>query len=107
MLSKTIEKFLAHPTKRYTPLRDLPPRLKSKLFRGKMAANYNGHFTDSLVLMAHMGLLRIAPGKIATNRAKIIMFVSKEAKLIDTTPSEKGYALVSIETHLVSLETFI
>lgn len=94
-LSNTIAKLLADPIKRYTPLRDLPPRLKSKLFRGKSAANYNGHFTESLILLTHMGLLQVTSEKLPSQRAHIVMYVCKEAKLVDTTLSEKGYSKVS------------
>ena len=94
--SKTIEKMLADPQKRYTPLRDLPPRLKSKLFNGKLVSNYNGHFSDSLILMAHMGIVQISPGKLPVHRARLNMFVTKAAKLFDTTMSEKGYSHVSL-----------
>ena len=93
--SKTIEKLLIHPEKRYTPLRDLPPRLKQKLFRGKMSTSYSGNFSESLVLMAHMGLLHVTPEKLPVHRTQIVMCVSKNAKLVDTTQSEKGYSQVS------------
>lgn len=92
--SRTIEKLLAHPKKCYTPLRDLPPRLKTKLLRGRSAANYNGHFTESLVLLAHMGLLQVTRDKLPALRAHIAIYVCKEAKLVDTTSSEKGYSKV-------------
>ena len=94
MRSNTVEKLLNHPQKRYTPLRDLPPRLRNKLFRGKMSTSYNGHVSESMLLLAHMGLLRIAPGKLPVHRMQMNMCVSKDAKLVDTTLSEKGYAHV-------------
>ena len=96
--SKTLEKMLKHPTKRYTPLRDLPPRLKAKLLRLKKGVgSYVGHFIESLLLLTHMGLLYTTPEKLPTNRTQIVLFVSREAMLLDTTLSEKGYAKVSIE----------
>ena len=92
--SNTVEKLLNHPQKRYTPLRDLPPRLRNKLFRGKVPSNYKAHLSESMVLLAYMGLLRTAPGKLPVHRMQMIMWVSKDAKLVDTTSSEKGYSHV-------------
>ena len=96
--SNTIERMLKHPKKRFTPLRDLPPRLKKKMFEGRVAGAHIGHFIESIVLLTHMGLLYIPPEKLPANRTQIVLFVSKEAMLLDTTISEKAYSKVSILT---------
>ena len=93
--SKTLEKILKHPKKRFTPLRDLPPKLKAKLFKTRNVGCYVGHFVEMLVLLTHLGLLYITPEPIPLNRTQIVMLVGKEAMLVDTTQSEKGYAKVS------------
>ncbi len=95
MKSKTLENMLNHPKKRFTPLRDLPPRLKTKLFNSRNVGSYVGHFMDSLILLTYLGLLYMTPERIPTNRTQIVMLVSKEAILVDTTQSVRGYSKVS------------
>eukprot|EP00794_Sanderia_malayensis_P004613 gene4613-5219_t len=100
--SKTLGNMLNDPKKRFTPLRDLPPKLKAKLFTSRNVGVYVGHFIDALVLLTHLGLLYITPERIPSNRTQIVMFVSKEAMLVDTTQSEKGYCKTTLPADMKS-----
>ncbi|GMR48058.1 hypothetical protein PMAYCL1PPCAC_18253, partial [Pristionchus mayeri] len=87
--------YLDHPLRRHTLVGDLPKKLRSTLMNDKRVAKQVEHMC---IMLSHMGLMSI--GENPTQHRFIssfttMFFVGERGQLYDTSPSEKGFQVVT------------
>ncbi|XP_047122572.1 general transcription factor 3C polypeptide 1 isoform X1 [Hydra vulgaris] len=86
--SETLDKFMKDPKRRFMPVSKLPPRLKHKLVDQSRHVDI---LSDILVFLSQMGLIAVHPTLYPVTRTELMLFLRREAKILDTRCSEKNY----------------
>ncbi|TKR76349.1 hypothetical protein L596_017498 [Steinernema carpocapsae] len=94
-----VHNYLVDPFRRHTILGDLPLHIRMPLLKDKKFVKYLEHV---ILCLCSYGLMRQMPNpdvRRFNSAHSAVFYVAKEAILMDTSTSEKGYSTVSPAPH--------
>uniref|UniRef100_A0A3Q3EXZ0 Uncharacterized protein n=1 Tax=Labrus bergylta TaxID=56723 RepID=A0A3Q3EXZ0_9LABR len=87
-----LEEYLNDPVKQHHLVRALPARIKRQLLYKR---KYIFLFFESLQRLVYMGLLQFGPVEKFKDKDQVVLYLKRNATIVDTTSAEPHYWLVT------------